>query len=457
MARGFCRSFPRENTALAEILPSNAVPGWRPDPDGKTVSRAPIFRLRVLYNGALMHAVIVSVGSELLLGQIVDTNSAVIGRHLAAMGLDLYFKTTVGDNLGRLTSVLREALDRSDVVITTGGIGPTADDVRREAAAQAVGLALDFSEPLKEQIERFFRARGFTLSPSNRRQAFLPRGAIALENPLGTAPGFIVEVGDRCLAVLPGVPREMEHLLVTRVLPYVKGRYGLGGEIRLRILKVVGLGESRIGELVGDLMEKGSNPTVGTLAHLGQVDVRIAAKAADSDQARRLIEPVEATIRQRLGDLIFGADSETLEEVVVARARRLGVRIAVAECGTAGLVAERLSDDGGGAFAGGLVLADTRGAARFGADPGAPGQGVARHQGGRGHRLSRRAPRRSSGHGGRAGRGRRRSPREPRLPLRGGPAVDPDPCGHADARAAAPRPGLGRADARRASSKRESG
>ncbi len=315
-----------------------------------------------------MQAEIVSIGSELLLGQIVDTNSAVISRHLAAIGLDLYHRTTVGDNLTRLIAVLRQALERSQVVITTGGIGPTADDVTREAVALATNRELVFSEHLMAQIEAFFHARGFTLSPSNRRQAFIPRGAIPVENPVGTAPAFIVEVDDRCVITLPGVPREMEHLLLTRVLPYLRERYGLKGEIRLRVLKVVGLGESRIGELLADFMEKGRNPTVGTLAHLGQVDIRIAAKGSDAEAAQRLIEPVEAAIRARLGDLIFGADGETLESGILSQVRRLGVRVAVGEWGSAGLVAERLSAGLGAAFAGGVVLADAVAARRLGAE-----------------------------------------------------------------------------------------
>src|SRR3990172_8836427 len=297
-----------------------------------------------------MQAEIVSVGSELLLGQIVDTNSAVIGRHLAAIGLDLYYKTTVGDNLNRLTAVLCQALARSEVVITTGGIGPTADDVTREAVAAATGRELEFSEHLMAQIG-----------------AFIPRGAIPIENPVGTAPAFVVEVGERCVITLPGVPREMEHLLVTRVLPYLRERYGLKGEIRLRVLKVVGLGESRIGELLADFMEKGRNPTIGTLAHLGQVDVRIAAKGSDAETAQRLMEPVEAQIRERLGDLILGADSETLESVISAQARRVGARVAVAESGSGGVVAERLAAGIGEGFAGGVVLGGADGAARVGA------------------------------------------------------------------------------------------
>jgi len=228
-----------------------------------------------------MRAEIVSVGSEILLGQIVDTNAAFIARQLAALGLDLFQKTTVGDNLGRVAAALETALGRAEVVITTGGLGPTEDDVTREAVARATGRELEFHPELLEEIEGFFRARGLPLSPSNRKQAFIPRGAIPLPNPVGTAPCFIVEEGDRTLIVLPGVPREMEYLLRTGALPHVRARYGLQASIVSRLVRVAGLGESRVGELLADLMAKGSNPTVGTMAHPGQVDVRIAAKGPD--------------------------------------------------------------------------------------------------------------------------------------------------------------------------------
>lgn len=303
-----------------------------------------------------MQAEIVSVGSELLLGQIVDTNSAMIARHFAAIGLDLYYKTTVGDNMGRLVAVLKQALARSHVVITSGGLGPTADDITRESVAEAVGRELQFSPRLMAEIEAFFRARGFKLSPSNRRQAYIPAGAIPVENPVGTAPGFIVEVGERSLITLPGVPREMEYLLRHRVIPYLRERYDLGGTIRIRVLRVCGLGESRIGEILADFMEKSRNPTVGTLAHLGQVDVRIAAKGSDKTEAQALITPVETEIRRRLGDLIFGVDHETLEEVVGGQLEQLGARVALVELGTAGVVAERLITGAAGMFAGGMVL-----------------------------------------------------------------------------------------------------
>ena len=303
-----------------------------------------------------MQAEVIAVGSELLLGQIIDTNSAVIARHFASIGLDLFYKTTVGDNLARTTAVIRQALDRSDVVVTTGGIGPTGDDITREAVAAATGRELLFSEELLRQIEVYFASRGLHLSPSNRRQAYIPAGAIAIENPVGTAPAFIVEEKEKTLITLPGVPREMEHLLVNRALPYLRQRYGIRGQIRLRVLKCVGLGESRIGERLADFMEKGANPTVGTLAHLGQVDVRIAAKAGDAEEASRLIAPVEAEIRERLGEAVFGADSDTLESEIGRRLGAMDTKVALVEVGTAGAATERLAAAIPARFAGSMVM-----------------------------------------------------------------------------------------------------
>ena len=290
-----------------------------------------------------MRAEIVSVGSELLLGQIIDTNAAFIARHLAALGLDLFHKTTVGDNLGRVASALEAALGRVDVVITTGGLGPTEDDVTREAVARATGRELEFHAEILDQIEAFFQARGLPLSPSNRKQAYIPRGAIPLPNPVGTAPCFILEEGSRTLIVLPGVPREMEYLLRTGALPHIRSRYGLRAAIVSRFIRVAGLGESRVGELLADIMAKGANPTVGTMAHPGQVDVRIAAKGPDEAAARALIVPVEAEICARLGDAVFGTDGESLEGAVAARLADPGRTLGLVEVGTGGLVSERLT------------------------------------------------------------------------------------------------------------------
>lgn len=314
-----------------------------------------------------MRAEIVSIGSELLLGQIVDTNGAFIARHLAAIGLDLFHKVTVGDNLARVATALTTALGRAHVVITTGGLGPTADDVTREAAAEATGRPLVLVPELLQEIEAFFRARGFTLSPSNQKQAYIPEGAIAISNPVGTAPCFIVEQGDRALISLPGVPREMEFLLRGRVIPYVRERFRLRGIIVSRILRSCGLGESRVGEILGDYMTGGANPTIGTMAHLGQVDVRIAAKADDEAAARALIAPVEAEIRRRLGDLVFGADAETLEDVVATGLRARDWTLTLLEAGTGGLAAERLTGvSGAGDRVQALVMAAEAAQTRLG-------------------------------------------------------------------------------------------
>ena len=311
-----------------------------------------------------MRAEIVSIGSELLLGQIVDTNAAFIARQLAALGIDLFQKTTVGDNLSRVATALEAALRRAEIVITTGGLGPTEDDVTREAVAKATGRELEFHPELLDQIEAFFRARGLPLSPSNRRQAFIPRGAVPLPNPVGTAPCFILEEGDRTLTVLPGVPREMEYLLRTGVLPHLRSRYGLQAAIVSRLVRVAGLGESRVGELLADLMAKGANPTVGTMAHPGQVDVRIAAKAADEAAARALIAPVEAEVCARLGDTVFGRDGESLEGAVAAQLDALGRTLGLVEVGTGGLVSERLTSVPGMAQRLESVVASEEGARR---------------------------------------------------------------------------------------------
>ena len=233
------------------------------------------------------------------------------------------------------------------MVITTGGLGPTEDDVTREAVARATGRELEFHPELLDQIEAFFRARGLPLSPSNRKQAYIPRGAIPMPNPVGTAPCFILEEGSRTLIVLPGVPREMEYLLRTAALPHVRSRYGLQAAIVSRLVRVAGLGESRVGELLADLMAKGANPTVGTMAHPGQVDVRIAAKAPDEAAARALIAPLEAEISARLGDTVFGRDGDTLEGAVAARLSEQGRTLGLVEIGTGGVVSERLTSEPG--------------------------------------------------------------------------------------------------------------
>jgi nicotinamide-nucleotide amidase len=300
-------------------------------------------------------AEIVTIGTELLLGEIVDSNAAHIARQLASIGVDHYYTTTVGDNEERIVGVLRDALARSDVVITTGGLGPTVDDVTREAAARVTGRELVSPPALLAQIEAYFRRRGYTMTDNNRRQAYVPEGAIAIENPVGTAPGFIVEVGGKVIICLPGVPHEMRHLLQERVLPYVTCKMEETAVILGRLVHTVGVGESAVGQAISDLMHS-DNPTVGTRAHPGQTDVCITTKAATRGEALKLLDAMEVQVRERLGSVVYGVDAETLAGVIVAGFRQRGLALALGETNTGGLVARRLLEVEGGA----QVLAGVR-------------------------------------------------------------------------------------------------
>jgi nicotinamide-nucleotide amidase len=303
-----------------------------------------------------MHAEIVTTGTELLLGEIVDTNSTYIARRLREIGLNLYFKTSVGDNEERATLVLRQGLARSDVIITTGGLGPTVDDVTRQAVARATSRELVFVPGLWEQIRAHFGRWGREPTENNRRQAYMPAGATLIENPVGTAPCFIVESDDGVIISLPGVPREMEYLMEHSVIPYLRERFGLRELIKTKVLRTAGIGESTIDDLIGDLMT-GSNPTVGLSAHAGQTDIRIAAKAESEAAANALIAEMEARVRTRLGNHIYGQGQQLVEEVLVEILRQHGHTLAVLETNSRGAIARRLGNVPGSkdVFRGGLV------------------------------------------------------------------------------------------------------
>lgn len=301
-------------------------------------------------------AEIISIGTELLLGEIVDTNAHFIARRLRDAGIDLFRKTTIGDNPDRIAQAVQEALARSDIILTTGGLGPTVDDPTRAGIAQALGTRVEYRPELWEQIQSRFRRFGRPPSENNKRQAYVPAGAIAVENPVGTAPAFIVEVDRRTVISLPGVPREMEYLLENAVFPYLRKRYELHGIIKARVLHTAGVGESQIDELIDDL-ERLNNPTVGMAAHSGQVDIRITAKANSEVEADDLIAGVETEVRSRLGDWIYGADAESLEEVALRTLQRNGWSLAVVEAGLGGELIRRLGKSGG-TFRGGEVLGE---------------------------------------------------------------------------------------------------
>jgi competence/damage-inducible protein CinA-like protein len=307
-------------------------------------------------------AEIITIGTEILLGEIVDTNSRFIARSLRGAGIDLYRTTTVGDNVRRIAQAVSQSLERCEIVITTGGLGPTVDDPTREALALAFEVATEFRPELWEQIQNRFVRFGRQPTENNRRQAYVPHGSTALENPVGTAPAFLMEKGQQCVIALPGVPREMEYLLINTVLPYLINRYQIKGVIKTRVLHTSGAGESMIDDRIGDL-EALSNPTVGLAAHSGQVDVRIAAKAESQAEADALIAPVEDELHRRLGDWVYGADEETLEEVALRALGRRGWSLAVVEAGLGGeltrrLAAPRLKRYQGCCFRGGEVLAE---------------------------------------------------------------------------------------------------
>ncbi len=288
-----------------------------------------------------MRAEIISIGTELLLGEIIDTNAAWLAQQLAAIGVDVYFRTTVGDNVLRISSAIQIAMSRADVIITTGGLGPTVDDMTREGIAQAVGVPLELNHELVEQIRERFAKWGRTMSENNVKQAYIPHGATPVENPVGTAPCFIVDHEGHSIFVLPGVPREMKHLTEARVLPWLREKMGDDSIILSKTLRTCAVGESLIDEKIADL-ETESNPTVGLAAHPGQTDVRITAKAATRADAEKLIADMEARVRERLGDWIYGEGNETVEQVIARLLTAQNKTVAVAESNTLGKIAERL-------------------------------------------------------------------------------------------------------------------
>jgi competence/damage-inducible protein CinA-like protein len=272
---------------------------------------------------------IITIGTELLLGEIVDTNSTYIARTLRDHGIDIYRITTIGDNPNRIAATIREALRRADIIITTGGLGPTVDDPTRQAVADAVDVALVFVDQLWDQILERFKAYGRPPTQNNRRQAYIPSGAIPIANPVGTAPCFIVEQGASSIISLPGVPQEMKYILHQEVIPFLKDKYQLQSQIiKATVLHLASVGESVIDEAIADL-ENYANPTVGLLAHPGQVDVRVTAKAQSEVEAQEMIQPILAELYQRLGDHIYGRNGDTLAGVIAALLEKHDLQVTI--------------------------------------------------------------------------------------------------------------------------------
>ncbi|MFH1091057.1 MAG: CinA family nicotinamide mononucleotide deamidase-related protein [Pseudomonadota bacterium] len=284
-----------------------------------------------------------TIGSELVLGQLVDTNAAFIASKLAEIGVGLAYHTTVGDDPERMAQVLNQALDRCQIVITTGGIGPTEDDLTREVAAKVLGRELVFRQDLMDFIEGMFQRFGYRMAPNNRRQAYIPDGAAVIHNPHGTAPSFRYEYDDRVLICLPGVPRETEALLKEEVLPFLEQKYSSGGRVWInRVLKVVGVGESNVDAQIKDIFRSSKNPTLGIQASPGEIKVRLTARAKSRAEADELLDQCEARLQEVLGDLIFGHDEETLAGVIAGLFQAQHLSLAIGEALTAGLVSAEL-------------------------------------------------------------------------------------------------------------------
>jgi nicotinamide-nucleotide amidase len=287
---------------------------------------------------------LVAVGTELLLGQLTDTNTVFVAQSLAAAGIDVYGTHAVGDNRLRIANTIAAALERVDGVITTGGLGPTVDDLTKEAVCDALGLDVELHEPSLRQMQEFFAQIGREMRDNNRKQAYLPRGACVLANPRGTAPGFIAfGAGGKFVACMPGVPREMRPMLTERLIPFLRERYGLADAIYTRALHTVNIGESEIDHRIADLFRSGENPKIAVLAHEGLCDVKIMAKASSPSAAQALIEPLDREIRERLEGFVYGADDETLASAVHRLLQAKGETIAVAESCTGGRIAAALT------------------------------------------------------------------------------------------------------------------
>jgi nicotinamide-nucleotide amidase len=260
-------------------------------------------------------AEIIAIGTELLLGEIQDTNTRELAIFLRNNGINLYRSTIVGDNPNRIAKAIQESLSRADIVITTGGLGPTVDDPTRESVAAAIGRDIIFSEELWQQIQDRFKRFGRIATGNNKKQAYIPKGSIAVENLVGTAPAFIVELDTKVIISLPGVPRELLYLLQAKIQPYLKSKFDLLDIIKTKIIHVAGIGESSVDELIGDL-ESSINPTVGLSAHPGQIDIRITAKGTQESQVDEMLGEYANEIRSRLGDSVYGQDGDTLERIV---------------------------------------------------------------------------------------------------------------------------------------------
>jgi len=289
-----------------------------------------------------MTAELLAVGTELLMGQIANTNAQYISRKLAELGINVYFHTVVGDNPARLEETLKRALQRSDIVITTGGLGPTKDDLTKETIAKTMNRQLVLHEDILEYIKDFFAKKHRVMAEINVKQAYLPENAIVIPNRNGTAPGCIIEDGGKSVIMLPGPPKEMQPMFEDTVFKYLRQKTGV--VLVSKMLKIFGIGESDIETRLMDLIENQSNPTIAPYASQGEVTVRVTARCSNKDEASVMLAPVVGEIKSRLGGAVYSEDGQTLEEVVFGLLKENGLVMATAESCTGGMLSGRITD-----------------------------------------------------------------------------------------------------------------
>ncbi len=289
-----------------------------------------------------MNAEIIAVGTEILLGDIVNTDAQLISRGLRDLGIDVYYQTVVGDNPGRLRNVVQSARGRADIIVTTGGLGPTLDDLTKETLAETFGKKLVMDERSLELVRAYFKRIGREMTQNNEKQAMLPEGCTVFDNKWGTAPGCAFESEGKHVIMLPGPPRECNPMWQECAMPYL--RKLTGGCIESRSVRMFGIGESNMETVLHDMMARMTNPTIAPYAKTSECFVRITAKAETHEECAKLLDPVVEEVKGLIGEYVYGVDVDSLEQVVGDRLRELGLTLAVAESCTGGLLSKRITD-----------------------------------------------------------------------------------------------------------------
>ena len=284
---------------------------------------------------------LISVGTEILMGNIVNTNAAWLAKECAALGLSCFYQSVVGDNENRLKEQMKTSLERSDIVILTGGLGPTTDDLTKETAALLMGKKLVTDQHSLERVKAYFQVRGMEMTENNKKQALVPEGARVLDNDNGTAPGLILESGEKCMILLPGPPNEMKPLFEAQVKPFLKALSPC--ILYSRTVKLCGIGESKAAAIVQDMIDAQENPTIAPYAKTGEVHFRVTAQAKNEKEGKKLVKPVVKELKRRFGQAVFATkEEETLEKALAELLLEKGMTIAFAESCTGGMIAGRL-------------------------------------------------------------------------------------------------------------------